>query len=345
MKTQAAILVAPHHLVIDEIELPALQPGQVLVKIAYSGICHTQLLEVRGYRGHDPYLPHCLGHEGSGIVVEVGEGVTKVKPGDAVILSWMKGQGANVMGSIFNWQGKKVNAGAITTFSQHSIISENRLTPIPSAFPLKTAALMGCALPTGLGAVLNTAQPKPGSTLAVFGCGGIGLCAIKGAQIAGCSSIIAIDLLPAKLEAAVAMGATHCICAAEQDPLEALKKLGPLDFAIEASGHPTAMQQALAAVRPQGGTAVIVGNARQGQTLTLDPKEFNQGKRLLGTWGGDNQPDVHFPQYCDLVQNNRLNVSSLTSKVYALHQIEEALQHLETGLVLRPLVDMSLPCA
>ncbi|HSX26397.1 MAG TPA: zinc-binding dehydrogenase [Chlamydiales bacterium] len=342
MQTQAAILVEQNRLVIDELTLPPLKPGQVLVEIKYSGICHTQLLEVRGSRGHDPYLPHCLGHEGSGVVLEIGPKVEKVKPGDSVILSWMKGSGANVPGSIFDWKGKKVNAGAITTFSRHSILSENRLTPISPDFPMKEAALIGCAVPTGLGVVLNTAQPKSGESLAVFGCGGIGLCALLGAQLMGCVPRIAVDINPQKLAAAKAMGATHCIDASKEDPVAAIQKIGPLDFAIEASGSPIAMNQALKSVRSQGGTAVIVGNAHFGQQLSLDPKEFNQGKRLLGTWGGDNQPDIHFPRYCNLINYGHLSLAPFTQKTYSLNQVDQALSDLESGQVLRPLLDMSL---
>lgn len=342
MRTLAAILVDIDRLIIDEIELPPLKPGQVLVEIKYSGICHTQLLEVRGHRGKDPYLPHCLGHEGSGVVVEVGEKVEKVKPGDSVILSWIKGSGANVMGSVFDWKGQKVNAGAITTFSRYSIISENRLTPIAKDFPMKEAALLGCAIPTGLGVVFNTARPRAGESLAVFGCGGIGLCAIKGAAIAGCVPIIAVDINATKLEAAKAMGATHVIDASTQDPVEAIQKIGPLDHAIEASGSPVAMTQALRAVRPQGGSAVIVGNARQGQHLSFDPKEFNQGKRILGTWGGDNNPDLHYPRYCNLIRYGQLNPKPLLGHIYSLRQIEQALKDLEQGQVLRPMIDMAL---
>ncbi len=342
MQTQAAILVEQNRIVVDDILLPALKPGQVLVEIKYSGICHTQLMEVRGHRGHDPYLPHCLGHEGSGIVREVGPKVEKVKPGDTVILSWMKGSGNNVPGSIFEWNGQKVNAGAITTFSRHSVISENRLTVVPGDFCMKQAALLGCALPTGVGTVLNTAQPKPGESLAVFGCGGIGLCALLGAQVAGCVPRIAVDLNPQKLALAKSLGATHCINASEEDPIAAIQKIGALDYAIEASGSPIAMNQALKAVRPQGGMAVIVGNARFGQQLSIDPKEFNQGKRILGTWGGDNQPDVHFPRYCNLIRYGHLSLAPFTQHVYSLKQIDQALHDLETGKVLRPLLDMSL---
>lgn len=343
MHTQAAILVdTKQPLVLEEIEIPSLKAGQVLVEIKYSGVCHTQLLEARGRRGEDRFLPHCLGHEGSGIVLETGPKVEKVKPGDAVILSWMKGSGANIPSTVYSWKGKNVNAGAITTFSKHSIISENRLTLIPKDFPMKEAALLGCAVPTGLGAVFNTAQPKPGQSMAIFGCGGIGLCAVRGAALMGCVPIIAIDLIPEKLQAAKLMGATHLIDASKEDAVQAMQKIAPLDFAIEASGSPIAMNQALQSVRMQGGTAVIVGNAPHGKFLSLDPLQFNQGKKLLGTWGGDNDPDTHFPRYCNLIRHKRLDISSFMEKVYSLDQIEEALEDLEQGRSLRPLVDMSL---
>lgn len=343
MLTKAAILVETSKpLIIDTIELPTLKPGQVLVEIAYSGICHTQVLEVRGKRGKDPYLPHCLGHEGSGTVLAVGERVEKVKIGDKVILSWMKGSGANVPGSVFNWNGNKVNAGAITTFSRHSIISENRLTVIPSNFSLKEAALIGCAIPTGLGSVFNTAQPRAGESLAVFGCGGIGLCAIRGAVIAGCVPVIAVDINPQKLESAKKMGATHTILAQNGNPVEAIAKIGPLDYAIEASGSPIAMDQAIKSIRPQGGTAVIVGNACYGSTISIDPQQFNLGKRILGTWGGDNHPDVHFPRYCNLVRYGNLQVEPLISHTYGLDSINQAIDDLEQGKTLRPIIDMAL---
>jgi S-(hydroxymethyl)glutathione dehydrogenase / alcohol dehydrogenase len=341
MHTVAAILVEANRIVIEELEIPPLKPGQVLVEIDYSGVCHTQVLEVRGYRGKDSFLPHCLGHEGSGKVVEIGAKVEKVKQGDHVILSWMKGSGMNVPGTVYQWKGQAVNAGAITTFSRLALISENRLTVLPKEFPLKEAALIGCALPTGLGAVFNTAQPRPGQSLAVFGCGGIGLCAIRGAAISGCAPIIAIDLIASKLETARQLGATHCIDASKGDPLQEIAKLGPLDFAIEASGSPIAMQQALSAVRPQGGTAVIVGNARFGTQLSIDPGQFNQGKRLLGTWGGDNQPDVHFPRYCSLIQHGHVRLQPFLNKIYGLKELDTAINDLEKGAALRPILDLT----
>ncbi len=340
MKTLAAILVEQNRLAVDTISLPALKAGQALVEIHYSGVCHTQLSEVRGHRGHDAFLPHCLGHEGSGTVLEVGPKVEKVKLGDAVILSWMKGTGMNVPGVIYDWNGKSVNAGAVTTFSRHSIISENRLTPISLEFPKKEAALIGCAIPTGLGSVFHTVHPKAGESIAIFGCGGIGLCALLGAKLLGCVPRIAIDINSEKLTLAKSMGATHCIDASQEDPVDAIQQIALLDYAVEASGNPSVMQQALRAVRPQGGAAILIGNARFGQHLTLDPKEFNQGKKLLGTWGGDNQPDIHFPRYCNLIRYGHLELAPFLNQVYSLNEINKALDDLEAGRVLRPLLDM-----
>ena len=137
------------------------------------------------------------------------------------------------------------------------------------------------------------------------------------------------------------LGATHCIDASKTDPLQELAKLGPLDFAIEASGNTIAMQQAFSAIRPQGGIAVIVGNARFGSQLSIDPQLFNQGKKLLGTWGGDNQPDLHFSKYCKLIQNGHLNLRPFLNKCYSLQEVDTALSDLEKGAALRPILDLT----
>lgn len=161
MKTIAAVLEQLNKpLRIRELTTPDLKPGQVLVEVAYSGVCHSQLLEVRGKRGLDRFLPHTLGHEGSGTVLEVGAGVTKVKPGDHVVLSWIKGSGADAPSTIYESAERPVNSGALSTFMRQTVTCENRLTAIPDAMPLREAALLGCAIPTGAGIVLNTARVR-----------------------------------------------------------------------------------------------------------------------------------------------------------------------------------------
>jgi len=327
-----------------ELDIPALKPGQVLVEISFSGVCHTQLLEVRGYRGEDRYVPHCLGHEGSGIVREVSQSVTKVKAGDRVILSWMKGSGADIPGSVYKWGDRNVNAGAITTFGRHAIISENRLTLLPDDVGMGDAATLGCAIATGMGAVANTAQAQRGQSLAVFGAGGIGLCAVAGAAILGCHPVVAVDIVPDKLERARQLGATHVVDARGLDPVSELARLVPagLDIAIEASGRPAVMAQALQSVRKQGGTAVVIGNAKHGEMLQIDPAQLNMGKRLLGSWGGDNVPDRDFITYARLVASGQLKLQPLVSQIYSLHQVNVALDDLEAGRVGRALINLTL---
>jgi S-(hydroxymethyl)glutathione dehydrogenase/alcohol dehydrogenase len=344
MKTTAAVLVElGKPLELADLDIPPLEPGQVLVEVAYSGVCHTQVGEARGHRGEDRFLPHCLGHEGSGTVREVGPGVTKVKPGDHVILSWIKGTGADVPGTVYGWNGRSVNAGGITTFATHSVISENRLTVIPDGMSMRLAALVGCAVPTGAGVIFNTARPRPGQSVAVFGIGGIGSCAVAAAALAGCTPIVAVDVNPDKLALARRLGATHTVNAKDADPVAELLKLckGGADFAVEATGLAPVMRQALASVRSQGGAAVVVGNARFGEKLEIDPRELNQGKRLLGTWGGDNVPDRDYPRYCRLMTAGRLDLSPLLSRSYRLTEVNAALDDLERGRAARPLLDVA----
>jgi len=344
MKTTAAVLVElGRPLELADLAVPVLKPGQVLVEVAYSGVCHTQVGEARGHRGEDRFLPHGLGHEGSGVVREVGPGVAKVRPGDRVILSWIKGSGADVPGTVYDWNGRKVNAGGITTFATRSVISENRLTVVPDGMPLRLAALVGCAVPTGAGVIFNTARPRPGQSVAVFGVGGIGSCAVAAAALAGCTPVIAVDVNAEKLALARRLGATHAVNSKDCDPVAEVRTLCPggADFAVEATGLAPVMRQTLAAVRPQGGAAVVVGNARFGEKLEIDPRELNQGKRLLGTWGGDNVPDRDYPRYCKLMAAGRLDLEPLLSRSYRLADVNAALDDLERGCAARPLLDIA----
>ena len=345
MKTEAALLVqtgAP--LVLAELEIPPLRPGQVLVEIAFSGACGTQVMEWRGDKGEDKWLPHCLGHEGTGVVLEAGGAVTKVKPGDKVVLSWIKGSGVEAGGAVYQWDGRTVNAGGVTTFQRHAVVSENRLTPLPATLAMDVAVLLGCAAPTGMGAVYNVLKAQPGDAVAVFGTGGIGLNAVMAAALVGAMPVIGIDPNPTRRALAKIDGATHVIDPSEADVLDEIRKIVPqgVDLAVEASGVPDAMAQAVNATRPQGGRAVVIGNARHGAALTLNPAVFNQGKSLLGTWGGDSVPDRDYGRFARLLGSGRFPVRNLLSKPYALEQADQALQDLAAGTIGRPLIDMSL---
>jgi S-(hydroxymethyl)glutathione dehydrogenase/alcohol dehydrogenase len=345
MKTQAALLVATGQpLVVADIEMPALKTGQVIVEIAYSGACGTQVMEWRGDKGEDKWLPHCLGHEGTGTVLETGPSVTKVKAGDKVVLSWIKGTGIEAGGAVYSWDGRKVNAGAVTTFQRHAAVSENRLTLLPEGLPMDLAVLLGCAAPTGMGAIFNVLKVQAGDTVAVFGSGGIGLHAIMAAAFAGAMPIIAIDPSPTRRAFAKMFGATHVIDPAEGDVIAAVKAIVPqgVDVAVEASGLPEVMAQAALATRQQGGRAVVAGNAAIGKSLTISPNLFNSGRSLLGTWGGDSQPDRDYGRFGRLLGSNRFPIRNLLSKPYALADANTALDDLANGRVGRPLIDMSI---
>jgi S-(hydroxymethyl)glutathione dehydrogenase/alcohol dehydrogenase len=345
VKTEAAILVEiGKPLVLAELEVPALKPGQVLVEIVYSGACGTQVMEAQGLKGEDKWLPHCLGHEGTGIVLETGVAATKVRADDKVVLSWIKGAGVEAGGCVYHWGERKVNAGAVTTFQRHAVVSENRLTPIPQGLAMDVATLLGCAAPTGMGAVFNVLQVKAGDAVAIFGVGGIGLNACMAASFAGAMPVIGVDLSPARRDLAMRCGATHVIDAAVEDVIAAIKKIAPagVDLAVEATGAPQVMADAINATRAQGGRAVVIGNARHGATLSLNPSVFNQGKSLLGTWGGDSVPDRDYARFGRLLGSGRFPLREVLSKPYRLSEADQALKDLAQGKVGRPLIDMKL---
>jgi S-(hydroxymethyl)glutathione dehydrogenase/alcohol dehydrogenase len=342
MKSEAVVLVETGKpLEQMELEFPPLQPGQILVDVATSGVCRSQINEARGLKGEDRYLPHTLGHEGAGTVLETGPEVTKVKIGDRVVLSWIKGGGAEVPSTIYRCGGRSINSGAISTFMRTTITCENRVTPIPESMPFREAALLGCALPTGAGAVLNTAGARPGNSVAVFGAGGVGLSAIAGARIAKAFPIVAIDIFDHKLQLAEHLGATHTINAENEDILEALKALTDgqgIDCAIECAGRIRTMEIAIEAIHTAG-IVVLVGNLPAGQKISLDPFDLIRGKRIVGTWGGGTDPDRDIPKYAEMHETGELPLKELITHIYSLEDINQTLDDLESGKVGRAIID------
>jgi len=345
MLTNAAVLEQiGKPLKIRELIIPDLKLGQVLVDVAYSGVCRSQLNEIRGLRGSDIFLPHALGHEGSGIVLEVGEGVTKVAPDDHVVLSWIKGDGIDAPPTVYRSGAGTVNSGAISTFMDKTIVSENRVTPIPDEMPLREAALLGCAIPTGMGIVFNTAKVRPfDSSVAVFGVGGIGLSVILGARQVLASTIIAVDIFDHKLELARQLGATHLINAGQQSPLAAILDITDgvgVDYAIEASGQREVMETAFCATRYSGGLCVLAGNLFHGDRISLKPFDLIRGKRIVGTWGGETKPDLDIPMYVDLYLSRKLPLGKLITHTYNLEEVNQAFVDLDADNVGRGVIKL-----
>jgi S-(hydroxymethyl)glutathione dehydrogenase/alcohol dehydrogenase len=343
MKTLAAVLTEINKpLAVEELSIPDLKPGQVLVKVAFSGVCHSQLNEIKGRKGEDKFLPHTLGHEGSGIVEQVGPGVSKVVPGDHVVLTWIKAKGADVLSTQYKrHDGSIVNSGAISTFLTKAVISENRLVKIPKEMPLKEAALLGCAIPTGAGIVMNTAKANDQSVIAIFGVGGIGLSAVMGAKIVNAKTIIAVDIMDKKLELARSLGATNVVNSSKEDPLQVISKLTGgrgADFAVECAGKKETMEKAFKSVRDNGGLCILAGNLPKGVEVSIDPFDLIKGKRVIGSWGGETDPDIDIPKYVDLCLSGKLQLDTMSTNHFKIENINNAFRTLADGEAGRVLI-------
>ncbi|UTJ06385.1 zinc-binding dehydrogenase [Arcobacter roscoffensis] len=331
-------------LAIENITFNELQEGQVLVEIAYSGICHSQLMEVRGKRGEDKWLPHLLGHEATGFVRKVGNGVTKVKEGDKVVLGWIKGEGLNAPCASYDNNGKTINSGQVTTFNEFSIVSENRVTKLEEGIPLDVAVLFGCAIPTGSGIVINEIQAKENTTIAIFGLGGIGLSALMATKLYNFNKVIAIDIEENKLQLAKEFGATHTINSSKEDVNERLKELTlneGVDYSVEATGLAKIIEIAFKNVKNNGGLCVFASHPQNGDLIKIDPFDLICGKQIKGSWGGACIPDRDLPKFYKLYKEGKLPLEKLLEKRYTLDEINEALDDLENRKVTRPLIQIN----
>lgn len=337
--TKAAILVEQRQpLVVDEIELPSqLDCGQVLVRVLYSGICGSQLGEIAGVKGPDKYLPHLMGHEGSGEVLAIGPGVRHVKPGDRVVLHWRKGRGIEAAPAAYAWRGQRLNAGWVTTFNEHAVVSENRLTPLPQDFDMELAPLLGCAVTTGFGAMMNTAGLKIGESVVVFGAGGVGLNVIQAAAMTTAHPIVAVDIFDNRLALARTLGATHTINSRGLDPesgvapaIRAIVGSTGADVVVDNTGNTALIALAYGLTQATGRT-ILVGVPRAHDDITIHSLPLHFGKVLTGTHGGDGDPSIDIPRYARLEQQGLLRLAPLVTERYALDEINEAISRMKSG--------------
>ena len=340
MKTRAAIKVEHGKpLAIDEIELPDPAADEVVVKLFASGICHSQLHQIHN---PDTALPALLGHEATGVVLRAGRDVSHVREGDRVMVTWVPRditpELLTVRPSPYRYRGVDYQSRSYT-WAEHVLTNEQLVLPLPDDVPTDVTAIIGCATVTGVGAVLGTAKVQRGQSVAVFGVGGVGINVLAGAKIAGADPIIAIDLLPEKLEFAKEFGATHTVNASEVDAVEAVRELsgGGVDFAFDAIGAEVTMRQILEVARPgvlgahRGGTAVVVG-IPQGP-ITFPRGAFPMGeKSYIGSLGGSSHPVEDFPRYIEWFKQGALPLDKMVTKTYrSLEDINEGVRALERG--------------
>jgi S-(hydroxymethyl)glutathione dehydrogenase/alcohol dehydrogenase len=284
-------------------------------------------------KGPDKFLPHLLGHEGCGEVLEIGEGVRTVKQGDRVVLHWRVGTGLESVPPVYESRIGKVNAGWVTTFNEYAIVSENRATKIPADLDPEIAALFGCAVTTGFGVVNNNAHLAIGESIAIFGAGGIGLNIVQGAALAGGNPIIALDRFANRLELARSLGATHTINVTKADAAEEIKKIighDGVDVAVDNTGHVEVISLASRLTNARGRT-VLVGVPPKGSAVAISTLPLHFEKRLVGSHGGECRPDIDIPRYVRMAREGRLSLRSLIGLRYALTDINAAIADMKSG--------------
>jgi S-(hydroxymethyl)glutathione dehydrogenase / alcohol dehydrogenase len=358
---RAAVFHAPNQpLTIEEVSVNPPGPREILLRTAFAGLCHSDLHFIEGL--YPIPTPIILGHESSAIVAAVGDGVTYVKPGDHVItcpsvfcgtcsqcltghpnlcenteiklppgqarrLTWNDGR---LMHQAFN----------LSCFGEQMLVHENAVVKIDDDIPLDRAALVGCGVMTGVGAVFNTAKVEPGASVAVIGCGGIGLSAVNGAALAGAERIIAIDTVPSKLELASEMGATDTVNASNVDPVEAIRDMtkGGVHYAFEAIGTKATAEQSFQMLRP-GGTATIIGMVPFGLKIELHGYDFLRDRKIQGTAMGGNRFRVDMPRLLSLWKQGRLKLEHLISGKIKLEEINAGFAALKSAQPVRQLID------
>lgn len=341
MDIRAATLIKKNKIKILNLKTPKLNNGQVLVKIKYSSICHTQIQEIFGLRGKDKYLPHCLGHEATGIVIELGKYVKKVKPGDKVCLSWVKGDGKEFNGTKYIYKDKLINAGPVNTFSNYSVVSENRLIKLPKNSNLKKNVLMGCAIPTAFNAVFNTLKKTNKNNIIILGAGGLGLACIYAAKKAGFKNIYALDKDNRKLKLAKKFGANYFLLLKNINNFISLKKKYKNFFfnLIECSGNIKLMESSIELVKNFGGKFIIIGNYPPSKKININPWNFIMGKNMTGSW----QNQISYDQMFSLFYKNFKDFNSnlyFGKKIYKLEEINQAIKDFYNGKTIRPLIKM-----
>jgi S-(hydroxymethyl)glutathione dehydrogenase / alcohol dehydrogenase len=343
---------------IEDVSVDGPKDDEVLVQIRATGACHSDYHVIDGsWNGPGFPLPVILGHEAAGIVEKVGADVATLKPGDPVILSFAPNCGRCRMCTIGQphlCSGMRNTAGTfpdgtrrhrkgdleincfgrgMSSFAEYSVVHQSAAVKITPEMPMEGAALIGCAVMTGVGAVLNTARVEPGSTVAVFATGGVGLSVVQGAVLANASKIIAVDLLDNKLDYASSVGATHTFNSRKEDPLEGIREITGgqgVDYAFDAIGDSRVSRMCYDAVR-RGGTAVIVGMAPTGSEISIPSTIAGEEKIVKGCFYGSSRPAVDFPRLVDFYLRGLLPLDRMITRTYPLHDINAAFEALGRG--------------
>ena len=314
-------------LVFKKVKPTTLQTGQVLVKNIVSGLCGAQLHEIRGHKGNAKFLPHMMGHEGCGIVEAIGSGVATVKAGDKVVMHWRKGEGIEAPFPKYVLDNKEISSGKVTTLSEYSIVSENRLTAVPMDTSPYLCALLGCGMTTALGTINNDANLKFGESILIVGCGGVGLNLIQGAKLANAYPIVATDINDTKREKAIAVGATNFVNSKEQQAAD------KFDVIIDTTGSPAAIFQTLPYLADNG-RYILVGQPSPEAGITF-PNAASMwtpnGQTIKISQGGDTLPHKDIPRYVKMHKAGLLDIEKIITHTFPFEKVNEAFELMKTG--------------
>jgi len=339
---KAAVLVAPNRpLEIMELRFPELKDGQVLVRNIVSGICRSQLMEAKGKRGEDKWLPHLLGHEGVGVVERIGPQVTKVKIGEKVVIGWIVGQGINsVPPQFLTVNDILINSGAATTFSEYSVVSENRVYVAPDGFRDDFLPLFGCALLTGGGMALNHFDEKLHKNLLILGFGGVGSSAAVVLDSLNSTSMVILDQSEARRNQARLMGFKNVYSIEEFESINRNNSIDKFDLCIESAGTTGTIELGFSLLNKTG-RLVFASHPESGARISLDPFEMINGKLIFGSFGGGSIPEEDIKIISKLLRESGLNLEYMLGDVFALEDVNQALNQLEIGQPGRPLIKMA----
>ena len=345
--TLAAIVqTSTKPLIVDEIQLPAeLFAGQVLVEVITSGLCGAQINEIDAVKGPDKFLPHLLGHEGFARVLEIGPAVTQVAPGDQVVMHWRPGSGIQSTPPVYKWRGQQLNAGWVTTLNNHAVVSENRVTKIPtSSYDENVIPLLGCALTTALGVLENDARIGLRDSLLIFGGGGVGLLLIKIARLFGVKDIAVVDIHEDKLQKARELGASNTLKFSDkpQTLLELSQLFGTSlpTIAIDTSGHTDAIEICYEISSPQA-RVILVGVPKSGMKANLYTLPLHFGKLIKGSEGGQSKPQMDIPLLLRLISEGQLSFDDYPTHSFPLTGINDAIGQLKSGTTGRMIIDFN----
>ena len=333
-------------LVIRDVELTDLKVGQVLVKVLVSGLCGAQLHEIRGHKGNAKFLPHLMGHEGGGIVQAVGEGVSTVAVGDKVVMHWRVGGGIEAPFPTYVLDGQSMSSGKVTTLSEYSIVSENRLTSVPHDTSNYLCALLGCGLTTALGIINNEIDLKFGESVMIIGCGGVGLNLIQGANLASAHPVIGVDVAENKRAKVMNLNADAFINSKTENLEEKLKNLltnGKIDVIIDTTGIPSVIAE-MTKYLSNNGRFVLVGQPRPDEDLIIPQGKnlFNGvGQIIKASQGGKTNPVEDIPRYVKLHKAGKLDIDKIVSHKFPLDRVNEAFELLRTGDAGRIMIEIN----